>query len=122
MTCHGLPIGLIAGFAAFSLQIAQAQVPPPPAGADALSDAYTAPSYSPYAGRNFPSRVLWGDTHLHTSFSMDAGAVGNRLLELHRPFRLRRKLNGQVLRKLHLRKLNRRATLSRCNQSNDNEM
>ncbi|MEH6515045.1 MAG: DUF3604 domain-containing protein [Halioglobus sp.] len=24
-------------------------------------------------------RVLWGDTHLHTSFSMDAGLFGNRL-------------------------------------------
>lgn len=37
------------------------------------------PNYSPYAGRNFPSRPLFGDTHLHTSFSMDAGAFGARL-------------------------------------------
>jgi hypothetical protein len=35
--------------------------------------------YSPYAGRNFPSRVFWGDTHLHTGMSMDAGAFGARL-------------------------------------------
>src|SRR5579862_5264050 len=35
--------------------------------------------YSPYAGRTFPTRVFWGDTHLHTSFSMDAGAFGCRL-------------------------------------------
>ncbi len=35
--------------------------------------------YSPYAGRNFPTQVLWGDTHLHTMLSMDAGAFGNRL-------------------------------------------
>ena len=35
--------------------------------------------YSPYAGRAFPTRVYWGDTHLHTSFSMDAGAFGARL-------------------------------------------
>ena len=35
--------------------------------------------YSPYAGRNFPPRPLFGDTHLHTSFSMDAGAFGARL-------------------------------------------
>jgi hypothetical protein len=35
--------------------------------------------YSPYAGRNFPARLLWGDTHLHTNLSMDAGAFGNRL-------------------------------------------
>ena len=35
--------------------------------------------YSPYAGRSFPIRPLFGDTHLHTSFSMDAGAFGARL-------------------------------------------
>ncbi len=35
--------------------------------------------YSPYAGWNYPMRVYWGDTHLHTSFSMDAGAFGARL-------------------------------------------
>jgi len=35
--------------------------------------------YSPYAGRDFPARPLFGDTHLHTSFSMDAGAFGCRL-------------------------------------------
>src|SRR4030095_17095967 len=37
------------------------------------------PSYSPYAGRNFPTRPFFGDTHLHTSFSFDAGAFGCRL-------------------------------------------
>ena len=37
------------------------------------------PPYSPYAGRNFPTRPLFGDTHLHTSFSMDAGAFGARI-------------------------------------------
>jgi hypothetical protein len=37
------------------------------------------PGYSPYAKRNFPSRPYFGDTHLHTSFSMDAGAFGCRV-------------------------------------------
>jgi Protein of unknown function (DUF3604) len=37
------------------------------------------PAYSPYAGRDFPTRPLFGDTHLHTSFSMDAGAFGARV-------------------------------------------
>lgn len=36
-------------------------------------------SYSPYADRNFPTQPFWGDTHLHTDASMDAGAFGNRL-------------------------------------------
>src|SRR5215203_605632 len=36
-------------------------------------------AYSPYAGRNFPTRPLFGDTHLHTSISVDAGAFGCRL-------------------------------------------
>lgn len=35
--------------------------------------------YSPYAGRNFPARPFFGDTHLHTGFSFDAGAFGARL-------------------------------------------
>ncbi len=37
------------------------------------------PSYSPYVGRNYPTRPFFGDTHLHTSYSMDAGAFGARL-------------------------------------------
>jgi hypothetical protein len=36
--------------------------------------------YSPYAQRNFPDLPLWGDTHLHTANSFDAGAFGARLL------------------------------------------
>ncbi|MCJ7452404.1 MAG: DUF3604 domain-containing protein [Steroidobacteraceae bacterium] len=34
--------------------------------------------YSPYA-RDYPTRPYFGDTHLHTSYSMDAGAFGARL-------------------------------------------
>src|SRR5688572_10100656 len=37
------------------------------------------PAYSPYAGRDYPTRPFFGDTHLHTSFSMDAGAFGARI-------------------------------------------
>ncbi len=35
--------------------------------------------YSPYLEVGYPQRVFWGDTHVHTSFSTDAGMVGNRL-------------------------------------------
>ena len=44
-----------------------------------LSEVYPGKAYSPYAQRSFPSRVFWGDTHLHTALSMDAGLFGARL-------------------------------------------
>lgn len=37
------------------------------------------PSYSPYAGRNFPTQVYWGDTHVHTDNSLDAKGFGARV-------------------------------------------
>lgn len=37
-------------------------------------------TYSPYAQRDFPDQPLWGDTHLHTAISFDAGAFGATLL------------------------------------------
>ena len=46
---------------------------------ESLSDMYPGKAYSPYAERSFPSRVFWGDTHLHTALSMDAGLFGARL-------------------------------------------
>jgi hypothetical protein len=41
--------------------------------------AHNAPDYSPFVDRHVPDRVLWGDTHLHTSYSVDAGFFGNKL-------------------------------------------
>src|SRR5436305_15303543 len=46
---------------------------------ESADQAFKQRPYSPYAGRAFPTRPLFGDTHLHTSFSMDAGAFGARL-------------------------------------------
>ena len=37
------------------------------------------PTYSPFVGQSFPDRVYWGDSHLHTTYSWDAGLVGNTL-------------------------------------------
>ncbi len=41
-----------------------------------VEKVFKEPGYSPYAGRNFPTRVYWGNQHLHTSLSVDAGALG----------------------------------------------
>lgn len=49
------------------------------AAAQGVSGSKAQPAYSPYAGRDFPVRPYFGDTHLHTGFSMDAGAFGARL-------------------------------------------
>jgi len=46
---------------------------------ESLSDLYPGKAYSPYADRSFPDRVFWGDTHLHTGLSVDAGLFGARL-------------------------------------------
>jgi hypothetical protein len=61
------------------LSSALAGDPMPPE--ESLENAFpTVDTYSPYAGRDFPTRPLWGDTHLHTGLSMDAGAFGARLM------------------------------------------
>lgn len=39
----------------------------------------TGSEYSPPLQENFPNQLLFGDTHLHTSFSYDAGMVGDKL-------------------------------------------
>ena len=36
-------------------------------------------NYSPFTDRHFPQNVYWGDTHLHTSMSIDAYTFGGRL-------------------------------------------
>ena len=75
---HLVRLGVIAIVVSVSTVIdvsAQLAAPAP----EALSGAYEGTSYSPYAAWGFPDRIYWGDTHLHTKLSMDAGAFGNTL-------------------------------------------
>ncbi|MGR8950332.1 MAG: DUF3604 domain-containing protein, partial [Gammaproteobacteria bacterium] len=46
---------------------------------ETLKGLYPGKTYSPYAQRSFPTNVYWGDTHLHTALSPDAGLFGNKL-------------------------------------------
>ena len=43
---------------------------------DAPGPATRKVNYSPYPAQTFPNRVYFGDTHLHTSYSADAGMAG----------------------------------------------
>jgi hypothetical protein len=40
---------------------------------------YKKPGYSPYAGKHYPERPLFGDEHVHTAWSVDAGLSGATL-------------------------------------------
>ena len=78
-----IAMALVAGINLIAAQ-AWAQMPMPPDAKEVLSDDYEGTSYSPYAAHEVasgeaPSKLLWGDTHLHTGMSFDAGAFGNRL-------------------------------------------
>lgn len=44
---------------------------------DDYRSLYPGKAYSPYANRSFPSQVYWGETHVHTGISLDAGLFGN---------------------------------------------
>jgi hypothetical protein len=46
---------------------------------ESVANLFPGEVYSPYAQRRFPGRPLWGDTHLHTGLSVDAGLFGARL-------------------------------------------
>lgn len=39
----------------------------------------TKKEYSPYLEDNYPAKALFGDTHLHTNWSTDAGMIGTKL-------------------------------------------
>ncbi len=47
---------------------------PPQSGSTEIN-----PSYSPFVGQDYPQNVYFGDTHLHSSWSTDAGMAGATL-------------------------------------------
>ena len=61
----------IAWMATSSMVFAQDANP----SADAVSHALGGEEFSPYVGRNYPTKVLWGDEHTHTAVSVDAGTM-----------------------------------------------
>ena len=69
-------IFVVSGTLLMLANLAVAQIKP---SEESLSGLYPGKSYSPHAQRSFPSRPLWGDTHLHTALSVDAGLFGARL-------------------------------------------
>ena len=46
--------------------------------------------YSPAVNKNYPDKLLWGDTHLHTNESADAWSIGNPNLTPSDAFRFAR--------------------------------
>ena len=47
--------------------------------AEAVTTQEQKDNFSPYTGKSYPSEVYWGDTHVHTALSLDAGLFGNTL-------------------------------------------
>ena len=78
-----LAIGLALALAAASMAAEQPRIVDDPYEGPVVVDPTQATpaarGYSPYAGRKYPTRPLFGDTHLHTSNSGDAFTGGARL-------------------------------------------
>jgi len=63
-------VGLAMGSVATPI-VAQDQMP----SKDAVAHNVGQAEFSPFAGRQYPTEVLFGDTHLHTAISVDAGTM-----------------------------------------------
>ncbi|MCA6074899.1 DUF3604 domain-containing protein [Fulvivirga sedimenti] len=70
----------------FLITVCYSQIHP---SKESLSGLYPGKTYSPYAQRGYPTQVFWGDSHLHTALSPDAGLFGN-VLGLEEAYRFSR--------------------------------
>jgi len=82
---------------AAAASLAAGLVGPAIADAEPAQAAPAAPTiqYSPTFGDDFPTEVFWGDTHVHSSFSMDANTMGNTRLTPAAAYRFAR---GEAVR------------------------
>jgi hypothetical protein len=71
---------LLVFIAVFTSPVLAQEMPAYEVNREMLSEKYKGESYSPYAKRDFADELLWGDSHLHTGFSFDAGTSGATLL------------------------------------------
>ena len=70
LLCTGLLVVLLPGLAVAQHDAGIPQM-------EDIESLYPGKAYSPWAQRSFPSQVYWGETHLHTGLSLDAGLFGN---------------------------------------------
>ena len=71
-----LPIAMVLGLAVSAHIVGCSREEPEQAAATSSTEAAES---AEMASAGYPTRVFFGDTHLHTAMSMDAGAFGNRL-------------------------------------------
>jgi len=64
--------GLVLAALTIAVPTASAQAQP---SKDAVVEMMAKDDFSPYVGREYPTQVYWGDTHLHTAVSVDAGTM-----------------------------------------------
>ena len=76
MQSSRLPIAMVLGLAVSALIVGCSSKEPEQAAATSSTEGA---GRAELASAAYPTHVFFGDTHLHTAMSMDAGAFGNRL-------------------------------------------